>query len=384
MTHPSPTATLTLLLTLKGIRSPLVALGSLFWDPFVPMPRKKKLPPNVRRHGSGYRAVITVDGQRYRSPVFDSVDEAVQWLVVFRSGQSQPRDQQLTLTLGDGMQLIRDDLEATGSRQATHRYYENHGRIVVKAFGGESRLLHEITTAQLQDYIKKRRKAGAAPQTIVGKELFILKRMMRLARFNGHLLPVDPFATLRAPKSRSSRFDVLTKAQIAEIVTKMREWPVGNGRFHADLVELMFATGMRRAELERLCVDDINIEAGRIFLDGKTNNRYQPFGKSLEPVLRRLIASAQPDGRIVTSFRMVESMFANWKKRLRLQAFSPHVIRHSYATEMASHVGPYELMALMRHSSLTQTSRYYHGRGAAVRGALDSLELRPPEQEHPE
>lgn len=346
------------------------------------MPRKKKpekLPPNVRRHGKKFRAVISVDGVRQRSPVLPTVEDVQEWLQQFRDVEGGP-DDLVNLTLRRGLQLIEDDLRETEARKDTFEFYRRHANRLFAALGGEDQLVASITGARLRTYIAQRRAAGVSAGTVVGKELFILKRIRKLALQQGYILPIDPFARLRLPKSRTGRFDVLTRERIGEILALMRA-AKRQAPWHADLVETLFCTGLRRAELARLRVKDIDFAARRIFVDGKTGHRYQPFGKDLDPVLQRLVGKALPDGRIVPSVRTLEKAFERWATKANEPRFSPHVMRHSYGTEMAALVGPFDLMALMGHRSLTQTSRYFHGRDAGVRAALDGLRPGQPDAE---
>lgn len=347
------------------------------------MPRKKKLPECIRRHGSGYRAVCGGPDDRVRGPVLPTVDEAVTWRDTYRKALAQPIQRAITLTLTEGLELVLRDLQATGARDDTAKFYRNHSRPLFAALGGGDVGVHTITAAQLRRFIDDRRAAGISPATIVGKDLFVLRRIMKLARADGFILPDDPFATIKMPKGRAGRFGVLTRERLAELVARMRRLQSkyrSAGR-DADVVEALFCTGLRRAEFARLRVPDIDLPAHRMFVDGKTGNRYQPFGATLAPVLRRLIAQALPDGRLVPSWRTVEKLFERWQKRLGEPLFSPHVMRSSFATDMAARVGPFELMALMDHSDLKQTSRYYHGRGENMRAALD--DLRPGRRSRP-
>jgi len=350
------------------------------------VPRKSKkrvpsgLPKFIRKHGRGYRAVVPAGGGEREPPskVFPTVEAAVAWRDHYFAAKAAPEGRRGPLTLAAGLQLIIEYLHATDARAATETYYKNHARILFAGLGGETLELHNIGAASITGYVQKRRAAGVAASTIVGKELFVLRRMLKLARIAGYPLPPDPFVGLRLPKVRGGRFDVLTQDRVAQLVAAMRAYPRGKGTWHADLVELLFSTGLRRAELERLRVADIDMDAGRIRVDGKTGVRYQPFGRALEPVLRRLVAAAQEDGRLVVSYRTIEQLFRHWQDRLKEPRFSAHVIRHSYATAMASRVSPFELMALMGHRSLTQTSRYFHAGGESVREVLNSLQLGPP------
>lgn len=338
---------------------------------------RRRLPRNIRQHGDGFRAVVGRDGTRYRSPTFDTIERAVAWRDAFTRIRAQSPIL-APLTLARGLELIHADLEATAARADTFAFYRNHARILFAGLGGADVLVQSIDPDAIRRYVSARRAAGVAPGTIVGKELFVLRRILRLATAAGYVLVGDPFQGVRLPRGRAGRFDVLTRERVAELVAAMRVHRARKAGWHADLVELLFATGLRRSELARLRVVDIDLDAGRIFVDGKTGNRYQPFGAALVPVLRRLVAAAQPDGRLVRSYRTVERLFETWQRRLGEPRFTPHVMRHSYATAMAALVDPFELMALMDHKSLKQTSRYYHARGVAVRAALDRLRLDPP------
>lgn len=341
------------------------------------MPRKKKLPECIRRHGAGYRAVCTNKlGERKRSLTM-SIDEAVTWRDNFRKAEAQPATLP-PLTLAVGLQLIKDECAQTAARGATTTFYVNHARPLFAGLGGDAVLVHRLTAEDLRGYVDARLAAGVNASTIVGKELFVLRRLRKLALARGYILPVDPFAGLRLPKFRTGRFDFMTKERVAECVAKMRAHGKGKAAWHADLVELLFATGIRRAELSRLRVRDIQFDNGRIEIDGKTGLRYQSFGVTLEPVLRRLAAKAKRDGRIISSFRVVEKACERWQKKLGEPRLMPHVLRHSYGSFMASRVTPFDLMGLMGHTTLAQTSRYYHARGDAIRGALDALQLGQP------
>lgn len=323
--------------------------------------------------------MFAVDGVRERSPTYDTPEAAAQWKADFLDGKLRPPGDALELTLGGALQLILEDIEATGARDGTRSFYCDHARTLFAHFGGKAAKLHLIAKGDIEAFVRKRRAAGVTASTIVKKELQVLKRMLRLARDAGYQLPVDPFAKLRLPTVRTGRFDFLTQERVEDLVAAMRKHRARLAGWHADIVEILFATGLRRAELFRLTVRDIDFEAGRIFVDGKVRPRYQTFGKALEPVLRRLVAAAGKGGAIVARPDGLEQAFQTWQRRLGEPRMTPHVLRHSFGSAMASRVGPFDLMGLMGHSSLTQTSRYFHARGDAVRDALDSLRLDRPD-----
>lgn len=331
------------------------------------------LPKHIRAHGSGFRAVLTNNGERIRSRTFPTVEAAQQWLALVLPDRDRLAELPTHLTLAQCMATLRSELRDVDARPGTFDFYETHAKSLINGLGGDGVRIDAVTTRDVQDYINERRDAGVSGATIVRKELAVLRRFLKIARAAGVVLPQDCMAGLRTPKVLTTRFGYLTPKQIADILAAMRADTRGQGKFWADVVELLFQTGIRRAELVRLRVEDIDIEQGRIFIDGKTQPRHQTFGKALEPVLLRLIAAAQADGRIVKKEDAVIWAFTTWRRKLKLREFSPHVLRHSYGTAMAERVSQWQLMGLMGHSNLKQTATYYHARGDDVRDALDGL-----------
>lgn len=346
------------------------------------MPRKKKLPPNVRRHGSGFRAVFTIDGDRQRGPTFPTVEAAAKWLAEFDGQMAKPESVPLTISLAAALDLIYDDLRATGAREATFTFYKHRARPLLRGLGASTGL-DTLTAADIRRYLADRLKV-ASPGTVVGKELFILRRMRKLAAEAGFSLPVDPFFGVRMPRGRSKPMEALAKPVIGDILARMRANTRKNASYHADIVEALFGTGMRRTEFGKIKVADIDFAGGFIRVDGKTGDRHQTFGEALVPVLRRLVARAR-NGRIVPGgWKFLSDIFTDWKHLLGLQHFSPHTMRHSYGTEMADHVHQLQLQHLMAHKTVQMTSRYYNGRGKNVRAALDHLRPESPAPSPPE
>lgn len=335
------------------------------------MGRPKKLPANVRRHGTGYRGVVTVTGERTYGPSYDFPEDAAKWVLDFRAGRLALEASTLDLTLADGLRLIERELDETAAKPPTYDMYRNHGRVVFAKLGGADTLLRKLSPDRMRRFVKLRLDEGISPSTIVGKEVFIIRRLWKLANKIAPL-PPDPTQDLRLPKVRQARYHFLSKAQVHRIVAAIRNHKARLATRDADFVEFLWLTGMRRAEMSRVSVDDIDLETNRIWLDGKADDRYATIGPASHPVMRRIIAGAKPSG-LLTTWRTIEKLFERWKDRLSLPHFSPHVMRHSFGTEMARHVTLLDLQWLMGHSNPKQTSRYFHGTGAAVESALDAL-----------
>lgn len=334
------------------------------------MGAKKRLPPRVRAHGNGFRGVATILGRRAYGPTFPTAEQAVAWLESIDRVGSEGL---APLTMRDGYLLLQRDLEDAAAADSTKQFYARAFLELDTVIGADVRL-DRIDERAVRHYIDRRKRQGVALQTIVHKELGTLRRIIRLAMASGRL-GRDPMATIKMPRVRSGRFDVISAADVSDAIAQVR----GKNPDHADLIELHWRTGMRRAEVARIRVEDIDFSARRIFVRGKTNDRYRPIATDLVPVLRRLIATAQPDGRLVSSIRKIEKVFERWKKRLGKAAFSPHVLRHGFVSDLLNRGAPPAVVAsLVGHSSLRQLPRYFHASDPALRAALDSLGKAPP------
>ena len=335
------------------------------------MGRPKKIPANVRKHGSGWRGVVTVLGTRTYGPVYDFPEDAGKWVADFRAGRLVLETAPLNLTLADGLKLIVRDLDESGARPPTYDMYRNHGRVVFAKLGGADTMLRKITPDRMRQFVKERLADGIAPSTIVGKEVFVIRRLWKLAKKLAPL-PDDPTQELRLPKVRQARYHVLSKEKVHRILAAIREHKAPRAARDADFVEFLWLTGMRRAEMGRVSIDDIDLETNKIWLDGKSDDRYVSIGPASHEVMRRIIAGAKPSG-LLTTWRTVEKLFERWKDRLSLPHFSPHMMRASFATEMAKHVPLLALQWCLGHKRPEQTARYYHGSGDVVESALDGL-----------
>lgn len=138
-----------------------------------------RLPKYVREHHDGFRAVVTLDGERVRSPTFPTTAQAAKWAKAVLRDHQQHDAVRNRLTLQDAFDLLLDDLQDTDARQGTIDYYSTHWNTVRAAFGADT-WLHAIEPADVQQFVRARRDKGISGATIVQKELGLLRRLLRL------------------------------------------------------------------------------------------------------------------------------------------------------------------------------------------------------------
>jgi integrase/recombinase XerC len=137
------------------------------------------------------------------------------------------------------------------------------------------------------------------------------------------------------------------------------------------LLELLYATGIRCAELVSLDQDDLDLEGKLVRVLGKgRKERVVPFGGQARDALRAYLAPRGEErgpvfrnargGRL--SDRSVRAIVAQRVKALAIERrVSPHTLRHSFATHLLERGADLRaIQELLGHASLSTTQRYTH------------------------
>lgn len=340
------------------------------------MPRRPKLPKYVRRHHGRFRSVFQIAGQTKRSPICDTPEEAKAWEKDCRATNVQDG----VLTLEKCFEHLIATIKSEGAAADTIGYYQRGWGVITQPGGwGPDRVVATITIAQVRRYIEKRTDAGVSLQTAWTKEVQCLQRILNQA-VRDKLIGANPLAGLRRPRLRQDRFPYLPAARITALVATIRAWPQrGRGRpmqteRDADIVQILFWTGVRRSELARLDAESVDFTKSVLFVRGKTANRYVPFGEGAAAILRRSIMRAG-DGPLFGTAKQISRCFDVWRVLLEEPRLSPHAMRHSYATDHVRRgVHQLDLMQLLGHVRPEQTARYYHADPARLRSAATAIE----------
>ncbi len=227
---------------------------------------------------------------------------------------------------------------------------------------------------------------GAAPETPAadGGRLSTSTQHARLSAlrsFFGFLaregkLLVDPAASLVLPKKRRSLpRSLLTPKEALKLVESIEtKTPMG----HRDraVVEVLYATGIRNAELRGLSLADFDAEAGTLFVRaGKGGkDRVLPLGPAVTAIVSDYVQLARPKLAKrpgVTSLFVSNHGWPLWPasvvrivdlsaRRAGLQkTVRPHRLRHACATHMLQGGADVRhIQRLLGHSSLSTTEVY--------------------------
>ncbi len=215
----------------------------------------------------------------------------------------------------------------------------------------------------------------------VGRKLSTLRTFCKFL-LREKIIKIDPLTGISGPKLGRSIPVFLT---VDEVFSLLEAPKAGDTYVLRDkaILELLYSTGIRVAELVSRDVTDLDFEGEMLRVRGKGNKeRLVPVGLPAKeaviawlPQRQQLITARQGRGRSVEkdalflngrgsrlTTRSVERMVNVYGERAGItQIVTPHALRHSFAThllEMGADLR--SVQELLGHASLSTTQRYTH------------------------
>jgi integrase/recombinase XerC len=157
------------------------------------------------------------------------------------------------------------------------------------------------------------------------------------------------------------------------------------------IIELFYATGIRREELINIELNHISLESQTIKVLGKRNKeRIVPLVQSIIShisqylVLREEYAELSSEELFITPngnkiypslvYRVIKSYFSKVSLKVKI---SPHVLRHTFATHLLDHGADLNAVKeLLGHASLSSTQIYTHSSMATLKGVYSDAHPR--------
>lgn len=232
--------------------------------------------------------------------------------------------------------------------------------------------LDGVSKAIIRSYIVHLSKSKLSPRS-VNRKITSIRAYYRFLE-QRQLISSNPSSTIRSLKTSKKVPDFIPENLLETLQTEI---PVYFPDLRDYLIfEILYQTGMRRAEICQLKDHSIDFEASLIKVRGKRNKeRLIPFTNKLSDLMKyyreqreTFFGSSSFDSFIVSNKagtcypqlikRAVESRVISISGKLKI---SPHTLRHTFATHLLNNGA--DLIAikeLLGHSSLEATQIYTH------------------------
>ncbi|HYU25409.1 MAG TPA: tyrosine recombinase XerC [Thermoanaerobaculia bacterium] len=182
----------------------------------------------------------------------------------------------------------------------------------------------------------------------------------------------NPARTVATPKREKHLPSVMQPSDVALLI-EQPDTSTPLGLRDRAFLELLYASGLRIAELVGIDIDDVELRARLVKVRGKgAKERIVPFGSKAEEAIRAWLAArdtpAEEEALFVNyrgeriTARSVRRLFDGYVRDAALRAgISPHTMRHSFATHLLNAGADLRtIQELLGHASLSTTQKYTH------------------------
>lgn len=229
-----------------------------------------------------------------------------------------------------------------------------------------------IERVHVRAFLADLQKDGGLARASILRRMASLRSFVKFLRAGG-LLKGNPVFGVPLPKRGRPLPKFLTENEMAELMAVPAGAATKQRLRDLAAVELIYSSGLRRAELVALNCGDVDYMTGTVRVFGKgSKERVIPVGdnalKSLRAYLqlRKDARDADPVFIGSTGKRLTDGglafVLARWVKASALKKkITPHVLRHSFATHLMNRGCDIRMVQeMLGHVSLQTTQIYTH------------------------
>lgn len=238
----------------------------------------------------------------------------------------------------------------------------------------DSHLIQDCNYSQIRSWIVQLLEAGVGNRT-VNRKVASLKSYYKFL-LKTEQIKISPLLKHKALKVAKKVQVPFSDKEMIEVLSQLQFEDTFEGKRDRLMIELFYATGMRKAELIGLKVSDIDLNSGTVKVLGKRNKeRIIPLIASLEDrvldyldvregvvvddgVLNLFLTSKGAKVYDSLVYRIINLYFSMASSKLKK---SPHVLRHTFATHLLNEGADLNAVKeLLGHTSLAATQVYVH------------------------
>ncbi len=230
----------------------------------------------------------------------------------------------------------------------------------------------EISYQHIRHFLASLMEEGYSPVT-VNRKLSCLRSYFRYLVKSGKVgsNPCQKVSGPRQPKRLPAFID---EESLGTAFSELEFTPDFEGARNKLIVEILYQTGMRRAEILQLQETDVDLYSQQLKVMGKrSKERIIPFGIGLRRIIEQYLTLKKELGLTcanlvvtkknapMTPAQLTKTVTAILGRITTAKKKSPHTLRHSFATHMLNSGADINAVKeLLGHASLAATQVYTH------------------------
>lgn len=228
-----------------------------------------------------------------------------------------------------------------------------------------------IERVHVRAFLADLQKEGGLARASILRRMAALRSFIKFLR-SGGLLKGNPVFGVPLPKRGRPLPKFLTENEMAELMAVPASSNAAQQPRDRALIELIYSSGLRRAEVTSLNCGDIDYMSGTVRVFGKgSKERIVPVGDGALKCLRSYLEGRRkedsepvfvgPSGKRLSDAGLV-FILSRWVKASALKKrITPHVLRHSFATHLMNRGCDIRMVQeMLGHVSLQTTQIYTH------------------------
>ena len=229
----------------------------------------------------------------------------------------------------------------------------------------------------LNDYIADLRGRKGYRDTTTARKVAAIKSFFTFLAQNG-VIEEPPTESLGSPRVGRALPKYLTEEEVDRLLHEADKAGTAEGQRDANILELLYATGLRVSELVSLNVQDVDFEESYIRCWGKGSKERIVYAHDraldglqdyLSTSRMSLLGQKKDEAALFVNHRgerltrqWVWNILKTYSKRAGIdRKITPHTLRHSFATHLLQKGASLRhVQELLGHSSISTTQVYTH------------------------
>ncbi len=301
----------------------------------------------------------------------------------------------MELMFDEALTLFLDDLKNKGKSETTIKNYKaDLGRFRDWLNDreddptGRGPGVSGVGRIVLKEYAQHLKMSGEVKPTTVNRRIISLKSFFKYLH-DTNRIPTNPATDIKVKRiQRQNETRWLTRNEVGKLFhaidTAQHQGKLKKARDKA-IITVLVNCGLRVSELCNLRIDDIDFKAGLITVQDGKGSKYRkvPFGNATKKAILNYLDERNSKSEFIFVSKRAEQMTTRGVQHL-LQRLSeltglevtPHMLRHTFAKQVADKTGKLEVVAdLCGHADVNTSRRYVTPSMKELKNSVKEIEF---------